>query len=264
MHISPTWKKRKGLFLVNITAFAAQKFSFFLSLSADKIVCINNIVKAELVTVAKFSPEKINLITPSLDYSRFLSFRSRRTTKSNPTSFLFDAVYLGRFNSQKGVGDLPSIWARVTSLNPSAKLAIIGSGNDIEVNRLKRDIYQAGVSEQVHILGYLEKDDLLKILTQSNCFIFPSYEEGFGLVILEALSTGNTVVAWDLPHYADTFEDAIVAVQTGEIDLMSQKIIENIENPDQYFNRLDEINRVLQKYDTKLMANRLSLVIEDH
>lgn len=55
------------------------------------------------------------------------------------------------------------------------------------VNRL-------GLSERVRLLGYVEEEDLRVLYNAARLFVYPSFYEGFGLPVLEAMACGAPVI----------------------------------------------------------------------
>ncbi len=58
---------------------------------------------------------------------------------------------------------------------------------------LIRAIRRSPAGERVHLTGFVEDDDLLQFYAACDLFVFPSFYEGFGLPILEAMACGRAV-----------------------------------------------------------------------
>lgn len=257
MHIIPHYAKRKGNNFSNILAYWAQQISFKVIKSADNVIVINNLVKTVLINEYYLNKSKILLITPCVDAARFRDIRKKRAAEGGSYECTYDCVYVGRFNEQKGVNDLPRIWKEVQRTRPSAKLAIIGSGNDNHVKKITELIVEFNLIDSITLFGFLDKNLCESILQKSKIFIFPSYEEGFGLVVLEAFLSGNAVIAWDLPHYAETFGGVITTISVGDILAMANEVIRAIDNPNLFTEKQNAIEAQLQRYDIAVMSRRL-------
>jgi glycosyltransferase involved in cell wall biosynthesis len=65
---------------------------------------------------------------------------------------------------------------------------------------------QSGVAGRIHFLGFVSDDDLLQLYNACELFCFPSYYEGFGLPVLEAMACGAPVCCSNtsaVPEVAD-------------------------------------------------------------
>lgn len=95
----------------------------------------------------------------------------------------------------KGFDLLIKAWGKVAPNNPNWKLQIAGRGNDQDVKRLKRWIAEQGVQDSVELLGFCPK--LEEKFRTASIFVLSSRYEGFGLVLIEAMSQGCAPIASD-------------------------------------------------------------------
>lgn len=75
------------------------------------------------------------------------------------------------------------------------KLQIAGSGSEKSLNYLKQLCKENGVEDSVEFLGF--RKDVEKLYRESSIFVLSSRYEGFGLVLIEAMSQGCACVACD-------------------------------------------------------------------
>jgi len=72
---------------------------------------------------------------------------------------------------------------------------------------LHQAVARSSVADRVHFTGFVEDADLLQLYGACDLFAFPSFYEGFGLPILEAMACGRAVVCSDttaMPEVADS------------------------------------------------------------
>jgi glycosyltransferase involved in cell wall biosynthesis len=105
------------------------------------------------------------------------------------------AVFTGRLHEHKGLMDLVNAWPKIIERYPAGKLWLIGEGPDGP--RLWDRIRQLGLTEHIILPGAF--DEISEVLQAADLFIFPSYEEGMSLSLLEAMSAAVPVVATDIP-----------------------------------------------------------------
>jgi glycosyltransferase involved in cell wall biosynthesis len=82
---------------------------------------------------------------------------------------------------------------------PDCRLRLIGDGP--ERVPLEALAGQLGVADRVEFLGV--RFDLAAQLMACDCYVMPSFSEGYGLAMLEAIALGMPVVCADLPIYED-------------------------------------------------------------
>ena len=138
---------------------------------------------------------------------------------------IYDAVFLGRLNPSKGIFDLPPIWKKVTERLPHLRLAIIGGGSEAISEKLTAELEAHGLHDSVDLLGYLEAEKIYALIKRARIFVFPSYEEGFGIAIVEAMACGTPVVAWNLPVYKELFDGVIITIPLGNQQAFAEVIV---------------------------------------
>ncbi len=79
---------------------------------------------------------------------------------------------------------------------------------------------ESGLADRIHFLGFVSDDDLLHLYNACELFCFPSYYEGFGLPVLEAMACGAPVCCSNtsaVPEVADGAALLFNPYNTGEI-----------------------------------------------
>jgi glycosyltransferase involved in cell wall biosynthesis len=106
--------------------------------------------------------------------------------------------------------------------HPDAVLAIAGNGP--QRAQLQAQIQSLGLGEHVRMLG--RRLDVPALLQAADLLVFPSRNEGFGLVALEALASALPVVCFDLPSLEKLRRDvpALQVVHEPTIDALSEQV----------------------------------------
>jgi glycosyltransferase involved in cell wall biosynthesis len=80
--------------------------------------------------------------------------------------------------------------------SPRAELVIVGEGPErTQLEALAREL---GLNGQVKFPGWMPRQELLREMTASDVFLFPSLRDGGGLVVVEAMAAGRPVICLDL------------------------------------------------------------------
>ncbi len=214
-----------GSFLVNLFVFLSQRISFkLIKRSSNLIIVVNPVIKDQLVNIG-FSEEKLSINYNGVDLQKIKSFEVSKLR--------YDSVFLGRLNVSKGVFDLVRVWNYVVAKNPNAKLAIIGRGDSQIQEKLRSYVSKMQLDKNIAFCGHLNDDDAFGLLKSAKCFLFPSYEEGFGIAVLQAMACSLPVVAYDLPVYGEIFGGTLVKVPAGCTDLMAERVSFLLEHPEE-------------------------------
>jgi glycosyltransferase involved in cell wall biosynthesis len=121
-------------------------------------------------------------------------------------------LYVGNRSHYKGFDDLLSAFSRVSSLHNSLGLICVGvpfSGR--ELYRIQKFNLQGRVLA-------LQVDDsrLLDFYRHAQGFVYPSWREGFGLPILEAMRACCPVVCSDIPSSREVAENHALFFRAGD------------------------------------------------
>jgi len=108
-------------------------------------------------------------------------------------------------------------------------------------------------------LGYLDNNLAYSVLKSSTLFLFPSHEEGWGMIIAEAMASGVPVVAWNLKVYDYIFEDFIIKIKENNIDEFSSMVVNLLCNNDITRRISDNGLNFIKKYDwNNIFVNELA------
>ena len=125
-------------------------------------------------------------------------------------------VTAGRLAREKGFDRMIDAFARVAPDHPEWELHIHGEGP--ERPALTKQIRSLGLDGRIRLCGYTA--DLRGVLSEASVFAMASRAEGFPMVLIEAMSVGLPVVAFDCPRGpAEIVEDGTTGVLVADGDI---------------------------------------------
>lgn len=132
-------------------------------------------------------------------------------------SFVF--VFIGRVTRDKGINEL--LYAFKNSKTDNDYLFMVGN-NEVD-STIDKDLYDWSVKDD-KVIYTGNVSDVEKYLSAADCFVMPSYREGFGVSIIEAEAMGVPVIVTDIPGPID----AMLPNETGILVKKADK--ESLEN----------------------------------
>jgi phosphatidyl-myo-inositol alpha-mannosyltransferase len=124
-------------------------------------------------------------------------------------------LFVNRLEPRKGFGVMVQAFRRLAMAHPDLVLVVAGDGPERgAIHRLP-----ASVRERVVMLGNVPHDRLPSLHAASDVFCAPAIgRESFGIVLVEAFSSGVPVVASDIPGYREVVGDGVTALVTPPSD----------------------------------------------
>jgi glycosyltransferase involved in cell wall biosynthesis len=111
-------------------------------------------------------------------------------------------VFAGRHIPEKRVPAIPAAIARARRELPELRGAILGDGPDFELTRER--IAALGLEGVVRMPGRVAAEEVARSLAAASCLLLPSEREGYGLVVVEAVSRGTPAIVVAGPENAAT------------------------------------------------------------
>jgi glycosyltransferase involved in cell wall biosynthesis len=91
--------------------------------------------------------------------------------------------------------------------HPQIRHKLVLAGKDTWFSpQIREAARKSRVADRIVFTGFVEDDDLLRLYNACDCFVFPSFYEGFGIPILEAMACGRAVACANtssMPEVAD-------------------------------------------------------------
>ncbi len=139
--------------------------------------------------------------------------------------------FVGRLTKDKGIVELLDAFEKVLESSPHARLLLLGrleEGDPIPTSYAQR----LEAHRQVVMTGYVI--DTAPYYHLMDLFVFPSYREGFGNVLLEAGAAGVPVVAFRATGVVDAVLDGVTGtlVPIGDVEALVEASLIYLNDPD--------------------------------
>ncbi|HNV44552.1 MAG TPA: glycosyltransferase, partial [Exilispira sp.] len=145
-----------------------------------------------------------------------------KNTSANRKGYYFCSV--GNLRKIKGYDLLLKAFYKAFKDNDEVFLRIAGSGPlKKELEQLSKEL---SLTQKIEFLGSLKKDQVYKLLENSDCFVCSSLFETFGISIIEALSSGLPVIATSCGGPEDTIDETNgILVPPNDVEELSKALL---------------------------------------
>jgi glycosyltransferase involved in cell wall biosynthesis len=144
---------------------------------------------------------------------------------------------------------------------PDWSLTIIGQGNRLEYESLMNELHVD--KSRCKLMG--PTDNILDEYMKSSLLVMSSRFEGFGMVLVEAMSCGLPVVSYDCPcGPKDIIQDHVdgLLVENGNVEKLSEAIIWMIQHPEQRKAMANKAVENVQRFKIDQIAEQWKLLFE--
>jgi glycosyltransferase involved in cell wall biosynthesis len=163
---------------------------------AERVIVPSKATRDELIRLLDADPTRIDVAYHGVDSAAFHAPSADEKARVRARLGLGESTYiafLGAKEPRKNVPNLIRGWARAVANRPQPPALVLagGQGHDDEIDQAV-----AGVPAHLRLLrpGYLRFADLPGFLGGALVAAYPSYGEGFGLPVLEAMACGAPVL----------------------------------------------------------------------
>ena len=161
--------------------------------------------------MARFGINNVSAISSGVNNEIFCS-TARQTRYALPKRY---ALFVGSLEPRKNLLTLLDAWNRIKQQFPDVTLVIAG-----ETGRVFRKLKLPRVQAQVVFIGYVESE-LPALYASAEIFVLPSFDEGFGLPVVEAMACGTPVIVSDGGALPEVVGDAGLIFSLSKPDSLS-------------------------------------------
>lgn len=188
---------------------------------ADRVLTLSEASAVEVARVTRVERDKIEVVpiaartpgppTPEVD------LRARLGLGDRPYVLATSAR-----RGHKNLGRLLEAFSRLSHV-PSPSLVLPGYATGAEAE-LEEQIARLGLSDRVHLLGWIDDADMDGLYAAAEMLAFPSLAEGFGLPVLEAMEHGLPVATSSISSMPEVGGDAAIYFDPYDVEDIAKTI----------------------------------------
>ncbi len=193
------------------------------ALRADGVIVISQFTAREVERRLGVSPDRITVCTPGAP-----NWAPRDGTPGNGY-----VLFFGTLEPRKNVGGLLDAYEKVIGASRGAaipELVLAGKATERSRPWLER-IARAPLAGHVRHIGYVDSANRRTLYEGARLLVQPSFEEGFGIPVLEAMTLGVPVVAANRGALPEVLGDAGTLVDPEDADALAAAIDRMTNDP---------------------------------
>lgn len=177
--------------------------------SAAKILTLSEFSSAAIQRAYRVRPDDV-VVVPLAAAPEFRTFHIDNALDAVRNRFQLPAPYIlsvGDLQPRKNQIGLIQAFAELVKNFPQLRHRLVFAGKETWfAPKVREAAKNSGVGDRIRFLGFVTDQDLLHLYNACDLFVFPSFYEGFGLPVLEAMACGRAVTCSNtsaMPEVAD-------------------------------------------------------------
>ncbi|HEY3104567.1 MAG TPA: glycosyltransferase family 1 protein [Pyrinomonadaceae bacterium] len=204
--------------------------------NAAQILTLSEFSRRDIIETYKIDPECVS-VTPAAAPSHFSAVTDETELRRIRLTYGIKRDYilaLGSIQPRKNLVRLINAYAALRNNRTGLtlpQLVLAGKRGWLEAETI-RAAKQSDACKDILFVGYVSEIDLPALYSGALCFAYPSYFEGFGLPVVEAMLCGTPVIAGNRTSLPEVVGSAGVLVDPFDETAIAEGLAELIENPD--------------------------------
>ncbi len=202
---------------------------------ASQIITISEFSKKEIMAVYKLPENKITVAYPGFTNYQFSisNFKSNSNSKISNVKKKFNIkddyfLYLGTLQPKKNIEGLIKAFAEIQNKKNKIQLVIAGKKGWL-FEQIFSLVKELKIQDRVVFPGFVDEQDKPLLMMGAKAFILPSFYEGFGIPVLEAMALGVMVIASNAASLPEVGGEAVIYCDPDKTESIS-KAMEKVLN----------------------------------
>lgn len=229
-------------------------------LKSERVIAVSNSTKNDLIKVfGKQYENKINVILEAAEdrYEKQISDHILWEVKERyqlPDDFIF---FLGEKRPHKNIIGLIRAFEMVCRNPRLDNFRLVISGNQYkEYNEIIDTNVSENIRDKILFTGYVEDQDLPCLYTLAKLFVLPSYYEGFGIPLLEAMSCGTPVITSNISSMPEITGNAALLVNPNHPNDIAEAITKILTDKELYLSLQEKARQRASMFSWKTTARQ--------
>jgi len=192
---------------------------------ADGLIAVSENTRQDAIRILGINPDKIRVIHLGVPESYF----SVRGSAGPGKPYL---LFVGTIEPRKNLDTLLSAWASLpTNFRQENQLLIVGMQGWNSKSTMCRLRQMAREDKNIKYLGYVPEGDLPALVAGAQALVYPSFYEGFGIPVAQAVAAGCPVITSNTSSLPEVAGGAAVLIDPRSVSEIASAIQRVAESP---------------------------------
>jgi len=190
---------------------------------ADRIIVVSRFVAGEVQRVLGIAADRISVCPNGAPEWK------GPAAAANAGGYL---LFVGTIEPRKNVGGLLDAYARLLARRANVPRLVIAGRAEADAGVVLAAMNQPPLAGHVEYRGYVPTEEREALFKGAQAFVLPSFEEGFGIPALEAMSAGVPVVVSNRGALPEVVGDAGLLIDPNDAESLAAALERLADDPD--------------------------------
>lgn len=189
---------------------------------SDRIVAVSEHTKSDIVKSYKVDPQKIDVVSNAVNHKVFFPQQLKNNVQkkySLPDSYI---LFIGNIEPRKNILGIIEAFGKLPAQLQAVHPLVLVGGKGWNDEGIVTALNNSSAKEHIVRVGYVDDDDLAQVYAGAQIFVFPSFYEGFGLPVLEAMASGTPVITSKVSSLPEVGGDAVLYVDPKKSNTIAE------------------------------------------
>ncbi len=199
---------------------------------ADVLITVSEYMRQEVIAYSGFSPSRVLAIplAASADFRPRRETECREFLQRSGLTYGSFILFAGTIEPRKNIAGLLDAYERLPRLLRQQYPLVLAGYKGWKSEALHQRLARAQAAGWLKYLGFVTEQDLPVLFSAARAFAFPSNYEGFGLPVLEAMSSGVPVVCSNVSSLPEVSGGCALTCAPQDIDALSSLLVRVLED----------------------------------
>ncbi len=211
---------------------------------ASHILAISESTKNDIIEKYQVPKEKITVTYLGYDKKRFKAQVSRVKINKVRKKYKIEGDYILFLSTLKPGKNIEGLVKAFSELKIKGLRLVIAGKKGWLYQSIFEKVKELGLKERVIFTGFVDEDDIPALMAGAKVFSLPSFWEGFGIPVLEAMACGIPVVVSNAGSLPEIVGKAGVIIDPNKPQEIAQGIKRAIENQEELIKKgLEQVKK---------------------
>jgi glycosyltransferase involved in cell wall biosynthesis len=192
---------------------------------AAHVIAVSEFTKRRLVEVTGVDESRVSVVPNGVD-KRFNPRPPEEVAAVGRNLGIPSSSYvlsLATLEPRKNLTGQLQAWSRCVSYLPASVWLVVSGAKG--KSHVFGSLEARDVPPRVHFTGYVRDEDLPALYSGAMAFLYPSFYEGFGLPVVEAMATGTVPIVSNSSALREVAGDAGIVVDPHDLEAIASAIV---------------------------------------